>query len=242
MTTTDLLSSGSTVNTGSLNASTTTKAKTDAEASSIQLSSDINFFLKMLTTQLKNQDPTQPLDTNQFTQQIAQYSGVQQQVTTNANLEKLLEASNRSSLTTAVGYIGKEVESEGNTGQVIGGQGAFSYMLPKAAKSAQITIKDSSGSVVFSGRGDIKAGRNLVVWDAVNSRDGVKEPDGIYTLSVEAVDISGKPIVAETRAVAIVSGVETDAKGNTMLNAGGAQVDYTKVLAIREPSRANLDG
>ncbi len=239
---TDVLASGSTVNTGKLNATTTSgsTSKTSATAAQNQLTSDVNFFLTMLTTQLKNQDPTSPLDTNQFTQQIAQYSGVQQQVTTNANLEKLLAASKQSSLTTAVGYIGKEVESKGNTGVVAGGQGAFSYILPKAAASAEITITNASGSVVFKGKGDVKEGRNIVVWDGINSTTGAQEADGTYKISVTALDSSNKAITAETRAVATATGVETDTSGNVLLTVGSTKLNFTDVLAVREPSRADL--
>lgn len=242
--TTDVLSSGSAVNSGVLNANTTTASSTSsassAAGSQAQLSSDINFFLKLLTTQLKNQDPSSPLDTNQFTQQIAQYSSVQQQVNTNSNLEKLLAANKQSSASTAVGYIGKEIESRGNTGEVSGGQGAFSYILPKAANSAEITITNATGQVVFKGNGDTKSGRNIVVWDGTNSSTGSKEPDGTYKIAVNALDPAGKPILAETRSVATVIGVETDAAGNTLLSAGQGTVNFNDVLAVRAISRANI--
>lgn len=241
MATTDPLASGSTVNSGVLgNTAQTSTAKTAAEASQVQLSSDINFFLKMLTTQLKNQDPTQPLDTNEFTQQIAQYSSVQQQVNANMNLEKLLAAQKQTSITTAVSYLGREVEIKGDTGEVVGGQGAFSYILPKAAATVDISIKDAFGATVFTGKGDTKVGRNLVVWDGKNSA-GVQQPDGIYTIVVKATGSDTKEIAAETRAVAIVSGAENDDKGNTLLTTvRGTKVNFTDILAVREPSRANL--
>lgn len=237
---TDLLSSAAGANTGNLNAATNT-SKTSSNASQAQLSSDINFFLKMLTTQLKNQDPTQPLDTNQFTQQIAQYSGVQQQVNTNANLEKLLAASKQSSVTTAVSYLGREVEIKGDIGEVTGGQGAFSYILPRAAAEVQLTIRDAGGSVVFRGRGDTKEGRNLVVWDGKNYATGQQEPDGRYTIAVEAKDASGKAITAETRSVAVIGGVETASNGDVQLTSQTNQkINFTEVLAVRPPTRAAL--
>jgi flagellar basal-body rod modification protein FlgD len=239
---TDLLNSSSTVNSNVLANATTTNSKTSASASQNQLSSDINFFLTMLTTQLKNQDPTAPLDTNQFTQQIAQYSSVQQQVITNDNLEKLLSSNRQSSITTAVGYIGKEVETVGSTGEVVGGQGAFSYILPRAATSVEIEIKNKFGQVMFKGAGDMKEGRNLVVWDGVNSTTGKREPDGSYTISVVAKDASNKEMTVETRAVGIVGGVETDKDGNPMLTAGSRKISFDQVLAVREPTRADLSG
>ena len=217
--------------------STTAASTTDAAASQSQLSSDVNFFLTMLTTQLKNQDPSSPMDTAQFTSQIAQYSGIQQQVTTNSNLEKLLAANKLSSSGTAVTYIGREVESKGSTGVVAGGQGAFSYILPSAAAKANITITDATGRTVFSGSGDTQSGRNIVVWDGINSSTGLQEPDGTYTIAVTATDSAGKSLVPETRAVGIVSGVETDTSGNTMLTVGKGSVNINDVLAVRAASR-----
>lgn len=215
--------------------------KTSSEATQEQLSSDINFFLTMLTTQLKNQDPTQPFDTNQFTQQIAQFSGVQQQVTTNSNLEKLLLASKQSTVSTAVSYLGREIETEGNTGEVIGGQGAFSYVLPAAASDVNITIKDGAGTVVFQGKGNKFAGRNLVIWDAVHYGNGQKQPDGVYTFTIEATDSLNKKMTVSTRAVALVSGVESDSLGNTMLTTPmGAKVNFEDILAVREATRTVL--
>ncbi len=217
-----------------------TASKTDATASQQTLGSDENFFLTMLTTQLKNQDPTSPMDTTAMTQQIATYSGVQQQVTTNANLEKLIAAQNQSTTSQAVGYIGKEIESAGNTGLIIGGQGAFSYSLPKAAANAHVTITNSSGTVVFSGAGTTTAGRNVVIWDGVNSTTGAQEADGTYTLSVTANDAANIAITPTINAVTIVSGVETDSSGNTMLipAGGGSDVKFSDVLAVRTPTRA----
>lgn len=226
--------------TASTSTSTTSGSSSSSSASQLQLSSDINFFLKLLTTQLQNQDPSSPLDTNQFTQQIAQYSSVQQQVNTNSNLEKLLAASKQSGVSTAVGYIGREIESKGNTGDVVGGQGAFSYILPRAAQSVEITITNASGAVVFRGSGNTQSGRNLVVWDGVNSNTGAQESDGTYKIAVRALDAGGKVIPSETRSVGIVNGVETDKSGNTLLIAGSSTVNFNDVLAVRSITRADL--
>jgi flagellar basal-body rod modification protein FlgD len=211
-----------------------------SSASQGQLTSDINTFLKLFTEQLKNQDPSAPLDSNEFTQQIAQYSSVQQQVNTNSNLEKLLAANQQTIASTAVGYIGREVETAGNTGVVLGGQGAFSYILPSNANSVEITLTDADGQVVFRGNGDTKSGRNVVVWDGINSTTGLQEPDGTYKIAVLALDPAGKPISVETRAVATVVGVETDTSGNTLLSVDSGTVNFNDVLAVRPISRVSI--
>jgi flagellar basal-body rod modification protein FlgD len=211
-----------------------------ATESATKLSGDFNFFLKMLTTQLKNQDPTSPMDVSQMTSQIAQYSGVEQQVQTNANLEKLLSGQRQGQLSTAVSYIGKEVETKGNTGQLAGGYAVFSYILPRDAESAEVVIKNASGSVVFRGQGTKKSGSNLVVWDGKSSSNGQTQADGIYTVEVKAKDIAGKEIKAETRSVALVQSVENDATGNVIMGSGKQKFKFDDILTVRTPTQANV--
>jgi flagellar basal-body rod modification protein FlgD len=79
------------------------------------LASNSQTFLTLLTTQLKNQDPTSPLDTNQFTSQLTQMTGVEQQVLSNQLLQQLVSQSSGSGVTSAVGLIGKSVTASGST-------------------------------------------------------------------------------------------------------------------------------
>jgi flagellar basal-body rod modification protein FlgD len=217
-------------------------------ASGTGLEGDFSFFLKMLTTQLQNQDPTEPMDTTQMTQQIAQYTGVEQQVKTNTQLEKLLSQNKQSQIATAVSYIGKEVETQGNSGtlnyyqsgETIAGQAAFSYVLPSTAGSVSITITNEAGAAVFQGQGTTKAGRNVVVWDGINSFTGVQMDPGVYTINVTAKSASGAAMTADTRAVGVVDTVETDANGDIVLNVGQVQVKYSEILAVREQTLVNI--
>jgi flagellar basal-body rod modification protein FlgD len=213
---------------------TQAKNPSKSELANDKLSSDRSFFLRMLTTQLQNQDPTEPMDVSQMTQQIAQYSGVEQQVQTNANLEKLLTQQKQSVLSTAVSYIGKEVETEGNTGTLFNGQATFSYALPVAANSAQVTITNSAGQAVFNGNAPLKKGRNVVVWDGVNSFNGNTMPAGNYTITLTAKDATGKDIPASTYAVGIVNTVETNKDGVIKVTVGDVTVDFDDIVAVRE--------
>ncbi len=210
---------------------------TEASNAATKLNADFNFFLKMLTTQLTHQDPTQPMDTTAMTQQIAQFSAVEQQVQTNSRLDQLLKSNKQSQLSTAVSYIGAEVEIAGNTGNVLGGQGAFAYILEKKAATVDIVIKNSAGAAVFKGPGTQNAGRNLLVWDGVNSFTGKDAPDGTYTIEVTAKDSNGATIGVDARAVGIVGSVETDKDGSIILNIGDVRAKYEEVLAVRTPSR-----
>ena len=229
--------------TAATSATTTAAAKTSSTpATSTADVGTFDFFLKLLTTQLKNQDPTEPIDTTQMSAQIAQYSSVEQQIKTNDKLDALINNNKQSQLSTAVSYIGKEVETEGNTGTLIDGQATFSYQLPKAAQTVSLTIKDKSGRAVFQGAGTAKQGSNLVVWDGRNSFLNQQEPSGEYTISVDAKDADGKTIVADTRAVGTVAAVQNEDNGKITLTVGTVQVPFDQILAVRLPTRVELPG
>lgn len=166
-----------------------------------QINADFNFFLRMLTTQLQNQDPTEPMDVSQMTQQIATYSGVEQQIQTNTKLEALLTSNKQSQLSTAVSYIGKEVETDGNVGTLSYAQDGtetgtanFSYTLPEGVKSATVTIKDAEGNVVHTGNGPVAAGENVVKWNGISSITNKPVDAGQYTIEVTAKDASDNVI------------------------------------------------
>lgn len=223
--------------TDTITSATQTQAQKDksAEATRKSLATDFDSFLKLLTTQLKNQDPTAPLDTNQFTQQIVSFTGVEQQVNTNSNLEKLLKSINGSQLSSTVGYIGKSIETDGNQGILSNGAAYFRYDLPQAANSVSVSITDSTGKQVFTGQGKTDAGKNLVVWDGKNSTTGAASPDGTYTFTVTAKDGLGKAITAKTFTTGTVTAVDTQS-GSSKLLLGDLSVDLSKVLVIRDPN------
>lgn len=214
------------------------------QSDSASLNQDFTFFLKMLTTQLQNQAPTEPMDVSQMTQQIAQYSGVEQQIKTNTLIESLIGSSKQSQLSTAVSYIGKEIETEGNTGTLnyaqsngkLYGQAVFSYQLPAGAQDAKVTILNEAGQAVFSGTGTLNTGRNVVVWDGINSFNGAQMDPGKYRIQVTAKDAKGASINVPSRAVGVVDTVETGKDGEILLNVGDVQVKYKEILAVREPT------
>jgi flagellar basal-body rod modification protein FlgD len=120
---------------------------------------------------------------------------------------------------------------------VVGGQGAFAYVLPAAASSVTVTITDSTGAAVFTGNGTTTSGHNEVVWDGTNSFTGAQEPDGVYTIAVTATDSTGTAMTPDIHAIGIVDGVQTDSTGAIQLSVGGNFVDYSAVLDVRDPTR-----
>src|SRR6202161_621777 len=116
------------------NAST---AQAAGDVGSQQLAGNFNTFLTLLTTQLQNQDPTSPLDTNQFTSQLVQFSQLEQQLDTNANLQTLISGQTTSTVGTAIGYIGHTVEASGGNFVLDGtSSDTLSYNLSSAGASA----------------------------------------------------------------------------------------------------------
>lgn len=211
------------------------KNPSSAETAQRTLSNNFDDFLRLLTTQLQNQDPTEPLDTNQFTQQIATLSQVEQQIATNRNLEQLINQTNSTQINNAVSYIGKTIDSVGNTGSLQGGRAEFAYSLPQAADSVTVSILNKSGEMVFSGNGSKTAGKNIVFWDGVNSTNGRDEANGTYTIVVTAKDAGGKEISATTYSTGRVTSVDLE-EGEITLAVGTMRVPLDKVISVREPS------
>lgn len=215
-------------------ASTTasTKAMTD-------IGSNFNTFLTLLTTQLKNQNPTDPVDANAFTQQLVQFAGVQQQVNTNTYLDKILSALNGSQVSSAASYVGTTIQAEGNGGALRAtGNAEFGYTLPLGAETAEVYITDASGAVVFSGLGTTNRGQNLVTWDGKNSFTGERAPEGVYAITVKAKNSSG----AEVTATPFITGTVDSAAiadGSVVLNIGNMQIDASKVTYIGNLSKSS---
>lgn len=212
------------------NASVTDKAAVKAQT-------NYQDFLKLLTTQLQNQDPTAPADTNQLTQQIATLSQVEQQINTNQNLQKLISLFNTTTLNSVVGYIGKQVEAAGDKGVLQNGNATFVYNLAKDAASADVQILDAGGSVVLNASGTKLAGRNEVLWDGVDSNN-TQLPDGTYTLKVTAKDAAGADVAVTTSTVGVVSSVESS-NGVTTLRVGDVSIGLDAVRSVSQPVLTN---
>lgn len=199
--------------------------------SQLSLASNFTTFLTLLTTQLQHQDPSNPVDSAQFTQQLVAFAGVQQQVEGNATLQKILAAVQGNQVGSASSYIGTTIKAAGNQGGLVGGLAHFGYTLSAAAKDAHVTIKNAQGAVVFEGAGSGKAGENLVDWDGRNSFNGAKEPDGVYTISVKATDAQGHAVTATPFITGVVNSASIDG-GTVMLSIGALQVPTTNVTSV----------
>jgi len=194
------------VNTATKNDTTGTKSA----ASSKSLAQNFDTFLTMLTTQLKHQDPLSPMDSTQFTNQLVQFAGVEQQINANSNLEKLIAANGMNTRAQAVNYIGRVVEADSNqvplqgsvdtesrTIQLANGKATFKYSLPETAASTQLRIKDSTGTVVRTLVGNLNKATHQITWDGTDSTGKALAP-GAYTVEPVVTNAKGDTLTVPT--------------------------------------------
>ncbi len=208
-----------------------TSGSNNAQTAGAGLASNFNTFLTLLTTQLKNQDPTNPVDSNQFTQQLVAFAGVQQQVQTNSLLQQQLAVSQASQVSSASAFVGTNIQAGGNQGALINGNAQFGYTLGSGAAKAQVTITDGAGHAVFSGTGSTSAGSNVVIWQGNNNLTGAPAPDGVYTMTVQATDANGRPVSATPFITGTVSSASIN-NGTVMLNIGALQIPASSVTSV----------
>ncbi|HEY0053101.1 MAG TPA: flagellar hook assembly protein FlgD, partial [Caulobacteraceae bacterium] len=202
------------------------------------LGDNFETFLSLLTTQLKNQDPLSPVDSNQFTQQLTQMAGVEQQLLTNDLLQSLVGSSGAGSLGGAVAYIGKEVTAAGAAVKLQNGSATWSYELGDNAASATMTILNGQGETVWTGpAADLSEGVHNFSWDGKTSA-GVQLPDnGVYTLQVSAANANGRPVSSQTLIRGAVTAVELY-DGVPYVTVGGSIVPLSQIISVQLPAAA----
>jgi flagellar basal-body rod modification protein FlgD len=189
---------------------TTVPASTDSTTSTgldgSTIAGNFQTFLTLLTTQLKNQDPLSPLDTNQFTSQLVQFAQVEQQLKSNTQLGTLVSLQQTAQNTAALEFVGQNVDVTGNTAPLTNGSATWQLTAPKPA-TATITISSSTGQQVFSGNYSVSAGTLPFTWDGKDA-SGLQWPDGNYTISVTAQDANGTPVAVPTQIEAVVDSAD----------------------------------
>jgi len=213
-------------------ASAATSSTTSGDAS--LLGSNLNTFLTLLTTQLKNQDPTSPMDTNQFTQQLVEFSAVEQQINTNKNLQALITLQTSSEAIAALPMVGKTIQYNESTAPLSNGQASFTYTLPTKAAAANLLVEDANGNIVYATTADTSAGSHSFLWNGQNLA-GTTSPDGAYSLAIVAADATGKAISATVTATGKVDGVSVDNSVPTF-DVGGVKVPMSDLLTVQPSS------
>ena len=191
--------------------------QTQAAGDRGRLSDNYDTFLVLLTAQLQNQDPLAPMDSTQFTQQLVQFSQVEQQIRTNEQLEGLVGQYQAASAGAALSYIGKSAIITGNETIFGGGEDAvanWAYRLDDPANSVTIKIKNSSGATVFETNGARAAGEHLFSWDGTMT-NGETAPAGEYRMVIDAKDTENEAMTPTITIREMIMGV--DFSGTTPL-------------------------
>jgi len=205
-----------------------------AENSAGKLSETFDSFLTLLTAQLTHQDPLEPLDPNQFTDQLVAFTNVEQSIATNKNLEQLLSLQQLGELSSAVNLIGTAIEAGGATSVLKSGSARWAYALESQSESTGLRVLDSTGKAVFTAPGQTGAGIHDYSWDGTDS-SGNPLPDGLYTLVVNAVDSQGNDIDAGVDLIATVEGVLTEG-GVNKVDVGGLTVPLSSIVSVKASS------
>ncbi len=195
-----------------------------------QLSGNFDTFLSLLTTQLKNQDPTAPMDSNQFTQQLVEFSQVEQQINTNTNLNTLITQGQSQIGTYATSYLGKTVSVTNGSAALSNGQASWTYTLGTTASQTQLTVSDANGKVVYAGTGGTAQGANQFNWNGQDN-NGNQLPDGTYTLTVTATAADGSAVTSNVSSQGVVSEIDMSS-GTPKLVVNGMELGLSDIANV----------
>src|SRR6201995_2901835 len=191
-------------------------------------------FLTLLTTQLQNQNPLDPLDTNQFTQQLVEFAGVQQQLNTNDSLATLVSLQQATQSTEALSYVGKTAIVKGNVATMNSSVAVWAVSVPTPSVM-DVSIANSTGQTVFTGEYNVSAGNNQPFeWNG-QGNDGTQWPDGNYTMTATAKDSSGNTVGVPTAVGGVVSSVDLP-QSPPLLTIGGQTYTISQVESIVNPT------
>ena len=210
----------------------TSSGKSTSSPTSTGLADNFQTFLTLLTTQLQNQNPLDPLDTNQFTQQLVQFAGVEQQLKSNEQLKSLIEIEKSAQATQALVYVGNTVSVDGSKAQ-FDKSATWNFQSEKDT-NAVITITNSTGQQAYSGNYTLKQGGSSFVWDGKGT-DGVQWPPGTYTLTATGKDSSGNSVAISTEVQGVVDSVDLSSSP-PLLSIGGQSYTTDKIKRVVRPA------
>lgn len=216
-----------------ININTALNQQSKTLASTQSLAADFNQFLTLLTTQLQNQDPLSPMDSTEFTSQLVQFAGVEQQININQKLDSLVSLQLGNTMGNALGYVGQKINYISSEFNFDGQPVDFSYAYNGNPINAKIRIVDETGRTVFEAPANTAAGRNAFVWDGID-KDGARVPPGTYEMKIDALDADNKAVTSTIVTSGLVSGVETQ-NGLIFLIVGERAISLGTVLNVSQP-------
>lgn len=213
-------------------ASSATAASTASQTGNTaltSLSSNFGDFLQMLMTQLQNQDPTSPMDTNEFTSELVEFSGVEQQINTNTSLTQLIQLTQAGEVMQASAMTGKQVTVTSNQVPLQNGQGTIQFTTT-TSEPVDIAIYDSNDNKLSDNQMMSTAGTNTWTWNGTDS-SGATEPDGSYQVVVTAANSGGTTTTLPTNVIGTATGVQSLSTG-MQLELGALSVPFSSVVSV----------
>ncbi|WP_010545166.1 flagellar hook assembly protein FlgD [Sphingomonas elodea] len=202
-----------------------------ADAASSKLTADYNLFLKLLTTQMQNQDPLSPMDSTQYTQQLVQYSQVEQSITQTKTLNSILSSLNMNSLTSSSTMIGQPVQLDSDKAGLSAATPAqWDWSAPNAISGLTATILDEKGNKVDTFELKVNGTSGNFSWDG-STNSGRKLTSGLYQLQLTGTTEAGAKITTTAKAVGKVDDVQM-INGSPVVSVNGAQYPTSMILRI----------
>lgn len=207
-----------------------TTAQSQSDVSFQQYDEDYTMFLNLLTTQLQNQDPTSPMDTNEMTNQIVQFTSVEQQIQTNSNLEDLTALMTAQANSDITGYLGQDVLISGGTGLLQNGAMEWEYTLPTGVANSGIAIFNEQGDQIASYAAEQNFGTHTFNWDGTDS-DGNPVEAGVYEMRVLAFDSEQNALSVPESVVQRITEIEMTGLEPTFI-AGNQSISRNDMLKL----------
>jgi len=211
-----------------------------ANSSSARLAENFDTFLSLLTAQLQNQDPLEPVDSSEFTNQLVQFSGVEQQIQTNSAIAELITVTASSTAASLSSYLGKAIEVNSISADLQGESIDWIYEMPADVEKAKLSIQDiKTGEIVYSEDMSNKRGRFDFSWDGEQT-SGDDLTSGSYALVIRAENAEGDAVNVPVRVKAHVDGIDLSS-GRTMLSTNAGLFDFASVLSVTESRPSSED-
>lgn len=203
-----------------------------AQRSGTRLAEDFDNFLVLLTAQLQAQDPLDPMDSSEFTQQLVQFTAVEQQIQSNKNLETIAALVAFNGMTSAVSFLGKDVTVNQDVANLQDGKAVWVYELKANAATTELEIVDKNGDVVRTLEGPVDAGLHGFVWDGIDDFEQ-EMPEGPYQLRVKATNVLDEPVPTNVYLRNRVDNIEM-VGGEALLSINGFRIPMTSILSVAD--------
>ena len=220
--------------------STSSSAGAAGSAASQSIAGNFDTFLQLLTTQLQNQDPLDPMDSNSFTQELVEFASVEQQTDMNTNMQTLISMQQTTEATSALQLVGSTVTVSGSNATLSNATStpATWSLTTTTPATANVTITSAAGTTAYTGTVALNAGTQTYTWNGQGT-NGQTWPDGTYTISITATGANGQPVTVSTQTQGTVSGVNLSTNPPT-LTVNGQSVQISQVTSISSGSSTGL--